>query len=90
MLEIVSPVAARVIEKCGGVDRVAEICGRSRSWVHKWKYPKSRGGLNGFVPNEDAEKLLAAASRGEVNLQPSDFFVNSGQSGDQTQPAAAE
>lgn len=78
MLEIVSPVAATVIEKCGGVDRVAEICGRNRSWVHKWKYPKSKGGRNGFVPHEDAEKLLAAAGRGEIDLDPSDFFENEG------------
>lgn len=67
-------IAQQVIEKAGGPARVASICGRTLSWVHRWTYPKSRGGRDGVVPHEDAERLLAAARRGEVNLSPEDFF----------------
>jgi len=59
--ETVWPSAAHVLEKCGGVARVAEICGRHRSWVHRWTYPRRRGGTGGAVPHEDAVKLLKAA-----------------------------
>jgi len=72
--QTISPVAQRVIVKCGGVAKTAQFCGRTKSWVYKWTYPKDRNGRGGIVPHEDAEKLLAAAARGEVNLSPSDFF----------------
>lgn len=69
-----SPVAAHVIEKCGGVARVAEICGKSRSAIHKWTYPKNREGRGGVVPQEDAQKLLDAAARFGFELSAEDFF----------------
>lgn len=72
----VSPVAGRVIEKCGGVKAVAVICDCSVSWVYRWTYPREKSGRGGFVPQRDAEKLLAAARRGEISLSPSDFFEN--------------
>ncbi len=72
----VSPVAEMVIAKCGGVKRVAEICGRSESAVYKWTYPKDRAGRGGVVPHEDAEKLLKAAKKGIVPVTPEDFFEN--------------
>lgn len=78
MMESVSNIAQQVIEKCGGVQRVADICGISTVSVHKWKYPKSKGGRGGFVPLRNAESLLAAAYRGEVDLEPGDFFENKG------------
>lgn len=70
--------AQTIIDKVGGVARVAAICGRNASWVYKWTYPKGSGsgGRGGFVPHEDAERLLAAARRGEVDLTPADFFWN--------------
>jgi hypothetical protein len=70
----VSPAAARVIEKCGGVAATARLVGRSKSWVYKWTYPKSRNGRGGVVPHEDAERLLGAAMKGVVPLTPADFF----------------
>ena len=70
----VSPIASRVIAKCGGVKAVAEICGCSISWVHKWTYPKSKSGRGGIVPHDDAEKLLAASKEREFQLTAQDFF----------------
>jgi hypothetical protein len=72
----VSNIADEVIRKCGGAKRVAEICGCTVSYVHRWKYEKSRGGRNGRVPHDAMELLLAAADRGEVEITPADFFEN--------------
>ncbi len=69
-------IAQHVISKVGGVSKVAAICGRTTSWVYKWTYPKERSGRGGVVPHEDAEALLAAARRGEIELIPADFFTN--------------
>lgn len=66
--------AEEIIKKCGGVKKTAEICGRTETWVRKWTYPKSRSGRGGLVPHEDAEKILEAASRGEVDVTADDFF----------------
>lgn len=67
-------IAQNVIAKAGGVAKVALICGRTTSWVYRWTYEKKRGGTGGVVPHEDAQSLLAAAKRGEVDLTPADFF----------------
>lgn len=68
-------IAEQIIEKVGGVAKVATICGRTHSWVYKWTYPKEKGGRDGRVPYEDAERLLAASRRGECpRLKPADFF----------------
>lgn len=67
--------ASTIISKCGGARAVADICGRTTSYVYKWTYPKERSGRDGYVPHEDAEKLLAAARRGEIDIAPEDFFL---------------
>lgn len=72
--EFVSPVAAHVIAKCGGYARTAQLVGRTTSWIYRWTYPKSRKGTGGRVPHGDAEILMDAALRGEVDLTPADFF----------------
>ena len=70
----VSPVASRVIEKCGGVAAVSKITGRAPPSIHKWRHPKEKGGTGGLVPSEVQTILMAAAQRGEVDLSPVDFF----------------
>lgn len=67
-------IAEQVIEKCGGVANTARIVGRSQSWVYRWTYPKDKGGTGGRVPQSAQLKLLEAAGRGEINIQPVDFF----------------
>ena len=69
-----SPVAARIIEKCGGVREVARMTNRATVSVHKWRHEKARGGTGGLIPSDAQEMLMAASLRGEVSLDPSDFF----------------
>ena len=74
-------IAQQIIEKLGGVAKTATICGCTHSWVYKWTYPKERGGRGGRVPHDDAEKILAAARRGECpDILPEDFFPTGGYS----------
>lgn len=70
----VSPVASRVIEKCGGVAAVSKITGRAAPSIHKWRHPKEKGGTGGLVPTDAQTRLMAAAQRGEIDLSPDDFF----------------
>jgi hypothetical protein len=69
-----SPVAKRVVAKCGGARRVSEITGRAIVTVHKWSLPRERGGTGGLIPTDMQVKLMDAALRGEVDLTPADFF----------------
>ncbi len=74
MNENISPIASRVIAKCGGVSRTARLCGRAPVSVHKWRHTREKGGTGGLVPTEAAQALMAAAQRGEVDLTSDDFF----------------
>lgn len=74
MEHALSPVASRVIAKCGGVAEVARLTGRKKVSIHKWRHPKSKGGTGGLVPADMQKKLMEAALRGEVDLTTEDFF----------------
>lgn len=67
-------IADRIIKKCGGVARTAELVGRSESWVYRWTYSREKGGTGGNVPRSAQEALLEASRRGAVNIEPADFF----------------
>lgn len=67
--------AGKIIKKCGGAAATALLVGRTESAVHRWTYPKDRGGTGGTVPGRAQAKLLEAAARGEVDIRPEDFFV---------------
>jgi hypothetical protein len=69
----VSPVARHVIQKCGGAKVVQRITGRAIVTIHKWSLPKPAG-CGGLIPTECQQLLMDAARRGEVNLEPADFF----------------
>lgn len=73
-MEHVSPIAARVIEKAGGVGAVAEITGRSTVSVHRWTYPKEKGGTGGYVPRPAQKRLLEHFQNTDIPLTPDDFF----------------
>jgi hypothetical protein len=64
--------AKTVIEICGGVSAVADMSGRDKSRVHRWGYPKSRGGSGGHIPPEVAEMLLEKAFA--LGLRAEHFF----------------
>lgn len=70
--------AARVIDKCGGPERVAEMLGVHVSRVYRWTYPKERGGTGGTIPTRHQNDLLTKARDNGCTLQPSDFFEESG------------
>ena len=67
-------VAQHIIQKCGGARKVATITGRTLSVVHRWSYPRERGGTDGVIPAEAQNLLWAAAQRNEVELTAEDFF----------------
>ena len=69
-------IAQNVIKKCGGVSAVARITKRAESSIYKWTYPKDKGGTDGLIPSEVQVMLMDAARRGEVDLEPADFFEN--------------
>jgi hypothetical protein len=70
--------AKSIIAKIGS-DKVAEITGKHVSRVYRWMSPKDRGGTDGRIPHEDAEKLLAYAQVNQIDLTPADFFLASTQ-----------
>lgn len=79
--------AARVIEKCGGIERTAELVGRHRSVVNRWLRPKDKGGTGGLVPAEHQQTLIREARLRGIELCPDDFFPR-GPAGDSGGPRA--
>lgn len=67
-------VAEHIIEKCGGAANVAAITGVHISRVHRWTYPKERGGTGGLIPAGHQQTIMNAAVRMGLDLAPSDFF----------------
>lgn len=66
-----SNVASRIIEKLGGAYAVAALLKCDISRVHRWTYPKNRGGTGGHIPPKRQRQLLEKAP-GKVT--PDDFF----------------
>lgn len=67
--------AARVIEIMGGHKKVAEILGyKSLSPIYKFTYPRDKNGLGGFIPMDQAQKLLDHAKAHNIELRPDHFF----------------
>lgn len=67
-------IAQRVIEKLGGAGKVAGILKIDVSNVHRWKYPRDRGGSEGRVRDEYQQPLLDYARKHGIDLTPEDFF----------------
>lgn len=67
-------IAHRVIEKCGGAQRVADLLGIHFASVHKWRYPLARGGTGGLIPTARQQELLQKARAAGIDLSPDDFF----------------
>jgi len=66
--------ARSIIQKLGGPNKVAKIAGRDISRVHRWTYPKERGGTGEVIPFEDARQLLRHAAENDFSLSPAEFF----------------
>jgi hypothetical protein len=57
-----------------GVALLSEITGVSPSGVHRWSYPKGRGGSGGHIPVQYHQSILDGARAREISLSPADFF----------------
>lgn len=66
--------ARSVIAAFGGVEKVSTITGKHVSRVYRWMYPKDRGGTDGFIPQAEAETLLAHAQHHNVPVTAESFF----------------
>lgn len=62
-----SSQAARIIEKFGTQERLAQALGCRQSVIAGWK-------RRGFVPAPQQGRVLAAAASTGIALEPSDFF----------------
>lgn len=56
------------------VAKVAEITGRTESWVYRWMLPKERGGTGGLIPSKDQKTIFEYARRTKMGLDASHFF----------------
>lgn len=66
-----SNVATRIIEKIGGFKAVSKLLGCDISRVHRWTYPKEKGGTDGHIPPKRQRQLLEKAPD---KITPADFF----------------
>lgn len=66
--------AASIIERLGGVTRVATIVGLHRTRVSNWKRPRRSGGTDGRVPQDHHVKLLEHARENGIPLSANDFL----------------
>ena len=66
--------ARNIIRICGGVAEVAEMISRDPSRVHRWMYPKDKGGTGGRIPADLQETLLTKARERGRDLRPEHFF----------------
>lgn len=69
-------VASRIIKKCGGFAAVAALVGVDVSRVHRWTYPKERGGTDGLIPTRQQQVLLTKAVEKGIDLTADDFFAD--------------
>lgn len=67
--------ALSVIKTLGGFEAVAVITGKHISRVYRWTYPKERGGTGGYIPQADAEVLLAHAKEKGLPVTAESFFT---------------
>lgn len=52
--------AATVIDLLGGISATADLIGRHRSVVNKWRLPKEVGGKGGAIPPKHWPTLVEA------------------------------
>lgn len=69
-------VAANIIQKCGGHQKVADWCGVSLQTVYRWTWSKDKGGPDGLIPSRYQSHILDCARDDGVSLSPADFFTS--------------
>lgn len=73
MKQKVSPVAEKVIKKCGGAMAIANWLGINRKNVYAMTYPKEKGGTGGLIPAHYQETLLKCAWESGIDLRPEEL-----------------
>lgn len=63
-----------VIARFGSAQRVAEALGVHVSRVHRWTYPRERGGSDGIIPSRHHRPLLDAAKAAGIKLKADDLI----------------
>lgn len=66
--------AKKIINLCGGFSAVAGMTGRDVSRVHRWTYPRHKGGTGGIIPTDAQHRLLQEARSRGIPLTPDHFF----------------
>jgi hypothetical protein len=57
-----------------GVEKAAEVTGKSISRVYRWAKPASHGGTGGIIPHIDALKLLDHVRVAGIPISEADFM----------------
>jgi len=73
-MENISSVAARLIDKFGGHEALAEVLGIRVVSVYRMTYPRERGGTGGTVPQKHHAKLFKAARDMGIDLKADDLI----------------
>lgn len=64
-----------VIERLGGIDKVAEVAGVDVSRVYRWTYPVEKGGTGGQVPQRHHRTLLDYAAKHGIALNAAHLVI---------------
>lgn len=70
-----SDQARSIIDRFGGFRAVAQVLGVDITRVHRWTYPKARGGTGGTIPARHFAALLDEARRRGIELTASELIV---------------
>lgn len=63
-----------VIDRFGNHARVASILGIHKTSVHRWDYPREKGGSDGKIPSKHHRPLLDAAKAEGIKLLARDLI----------------
>ena len=66
--------ASIIIEKMGGPQKTADAAEVTESQVYRWQRPEEGGGLGGFIPRWNHQKLIDAAKTQGIALTIADFY----------------
>jgi len=64
-----------IIDLVGGVQAMADLTGVDPSNVHRWTYPKARGGTDGLIPVRHHKRIIDSEAGKAAKLTHNDFFV---------------
>lgn len=67
--------AKTVIDLCGGPLAVSEMTGRTLYRVHRWSWPREKGGTDGMIPQEAMLEMLAKAPERGIKDLTAEHFI---------------